>query len=254
MTRLLPLVIFAAALIAVPVAGQTTGTLTGRISDAANADRSAGALPGVRVTVTRSGGRDEKVTDASGRFSFAALPFGDYDITTSLPGFTPVTGHLTLSATKRTAHLEWSLKVGCLQEVMQVVIDLPQAARDASLIAHVRVTGEGAISQWSTTPECGFFPAREYSITVVGVVPGGSSAAAPNAAVRPLTQAGQALAPGAEYLMLLRWDAATERHWIMGPYYVARIDNGRVSRDGPRELQGLSVADALKRLRRWAGQ
>lgn len=254
MARLLPLVVLAAVLAAAPAAAQATGTLTGRISDAAFDDRNAGALPGVRITVTGPEWRGEAITDGSGRFSLSALPFGHHEITAFLAGFTPVIGHLNLSATQPTAQLDWSLKVGCLQEVVQVVIDLPEAARDASLIAHVRVTGDGPITQWSTTPECGFLAAREYPVSVVEAVPGDHAAAAAATMRRLFTPALDPLAPGAEYLVLLRWDAAFERHWTMGPYYVARIDNGRVSRDGPKELQGLPVADALKRLQQWAGK
>ena len=50
-------------------------------------------MPGVTVTIASpalQGGARTTVTDAEGRYRFAALPAGDYQVTFELAGFAPV--------------------------------------------------------------------------------------------------------------------------------------------------------------------
>ena len=77
-------VVFAACLVTASSAAQTTGSITGRITDTAG-----GALPGVSVEATSASlqGRRASTTGAYGEYRLSALPPGAYQIRASLPGF-----------------------------------------------------------------------------------------------------------------------------------------------------------------------
>ncbi|MDQ3171605.1 MAG: carboxypeptidase-like regulatory domain-containing protein, partial [Acidobacteriota bacterium] len=72
------------ALVSPVSAQQTTGTVTGRITDAQQA-----AVPGVTVTATNTatGFSRSDVTTSEGLYRIAALPVGTYDIKAELQGF-----------------------------------------------------------------------------------------------------------------------------------------------------------------------
>ena len=74
--------VFAAALVTVGAAAQTTGTIRGTVIDAGD-----NALPGAVVTASGSGVDTETVTDAAGAYEFAALAPGEYVLTASLFGY-----------------------------------------------------------------------------------------------------------------------------------------------------------------------
>jgi protocatechuate 3,4-dioxygenase beta subunit len=67
-----------------PARGQTAATLTGTISDV-----SGGALPGVQITLqhTSTSLRRTSVTTADGRFVFAGVPAGEYELRAEFSGF-----------------------------------------------------------------------------------------------------------------------------------------------------------------------
>ena len=79
----------AAAWLVMPAhAQETTGTITGIVTD-----ESGGVLPGVTVTVKHVGtGRTlERVTSDTGLYTAPLLPVGAYEITFTLSGFQPLT-------------------------------------------------------------------------------------------------------------------------------------------------------------------
>jgi hypothetical protein len=71
---------------AVPALAQTSATLTGTV-----ADTSGGALPGVALTLRNAGTGLTRtaVSDLDGRFVFAGIPAGGYDLRAELTGFRP---------------------------------------------------------------------------------------------------------------------------------------------------------------------
>ena len=76
---------FLLSLLAVATAtAQTTGTIEGAV-----VDQNGTPLPGVSVTVTGSGVRQEVVTGADGAYEFTDLAAGDYLVTATLAGFAP---------------------------------------------------------------------------------------------------------------------------------------------------------------------
>ena len=71
-------------LAAATATAQTTGTIEGAV-----VDQNGTPLPGVSVTVTVSGVRQEVVTGADGAYEFTDLAAGDYLVTATLAGFAP---------------------------------------------------------------------------------------------------------------------------------------------------------------------
>ena len=66
-------------------AQQTTGTITGRATDAQNL-----AVPGATVTLTGPQGSQTTITDGQGRFTFPHVTPGTYTIRVELTGFNAV--------------------------------------------------------------------------------------------------------------------------------------------------------------------
>jgi hypothetical protein len=85
MTALLTLCII--ILGAAPAKAQTTGTITGTVFDA-----SGGALPGVALTLRNVGTSLMRAatSSADGRFVFAGIPAGGYELRAELSGFRPI--------------------------------------------------------------------------------------------------------------------------------------------------------------------
>jgi Carboxypeptidase regulatory-like domain len=71
----------------VPARAQTSATLTGTI-----VDTSGGVLPDARIAVRQveTGLTRQAVTGVDGRFVFAAMPVGEYDVQVERSGFRPL--------------------------------------------------------------------------------------------------------------------------------------------------------------------
>ena len=86
-----PTVALLAAMAVAPVlAQQTTGIITGIVTDA-----QGGAIAGVTVTVTSTstGLSRSSVTNTQGLYQLGPLPSGTYDLVTAAAGFAPVERH-----------------------------------------------------------------------------------------------------------------------------------------------------------------
>jgi len=85
-------------------------------------DQLGGLLPGVSVTLVQQpdGARYDTTSDRNGAFGFTLLPPGEYQLTTSLPGFATVTNPVKI---QRGTALDRSitLPLGTLQEAVSVV-------------------------------------------------------------------------------------------------------------------------------------
>jgi Ca-activated chloride channel family protein len=103
------------------------GVITGTVVDTGGA-----RLPGVTVTLTGSVTRST-TTNERGEFTFADLRGGEYELETSLPGFTTVRRMVTLEV-GRTEQITIEMRVGALSETVTVTgasLDV-QSARIAS--------------------------------------------------------------------------------------------------------------------------
>jgi hypothetical protein len=120
-------VLFISLLVA---SGQDTFRINGVVRDS-----EGGLLPGADVTLD---GGLTVIADADGRFEFANLTKGIYDIRARLAGFRAQTQQVRVGAAP-TTHILIALPVGMLREVLHVAPEPSEAYREADAIAHVRI-------------------------------------------------------------------------------------------------------------------
>jgi hypothetical protein len=108
--------------LAAPLAAQTTGSIYGTITDSSGA-----VLPGVAITATNTLTNEARTVhaDASGAYTFAQLPIGDYKVRAELDGFTSVSREGIELSLNRNARVDAALKVGAQSETVTVVADAP---------------------------------------------------------------------------------------------------------------------------------
>lgn len=94
----------------------TSGSISGEVRDTQGA-----AVPGATVTLTSAQGSKTLVTDSQGRFFAPFLTPGTYGVKVELTGFSPVERKNVAVRLGQRVELEFSLKVGDLQEVVEVV-------------------------------------------------------------------------------------------------------------------------------------
>jgi hypothetical protein len=99
-----------------PAAQSGPGALNGVLYD-----QLGGLLPGANVSLVQqpNGGRYDTTTDRNGAFRFTLLPPGDYELYTSLPGFSTVTNRIRLDA-GTVIERSITLPIGTLQETVSV--------------------------------------------------------------------------------------------------------------------------------------
>jgi hypothetical protein len=108
------------AIAGIASAQQTTGTLSGIVNDSQGA-----SIPGATITLTSEQGTKTFVTDSSGRFNAPFLTVGRYSLKVELAGFSPVEQKNIDVRLGSTLDLAFTLKVGELQEVIEVVGGAP---------------------------------------------------------------------------------------------------------------------------------
>ncbi len=116
--------VLAAMLVALATAGdargqETTGTITGIVTDDSGA-----VLPGVTVTVKQieTGRTSESVTSEQGIYTVTLLPIGTYEVTFTLGGFQPLTvGNIRVSVNDRL-QINGKLGVGGVAERVDVSV------------------------------------------------------------------------------------------------------------------------------------
>ncbi len=109
-------VVSALMLLVMALEAQTTGTLTGTITDASGA-----VIAGVKVVAAgkSTGERRETVTNAAGAYTLPFLPPGEYELTFSIPGFNPQIRTVSLAVTERVA-VDASLQPAGVSERVEV--------------------------------------------------------------------------------------------------------------------------------------
>ena len=119
MTRLLVCVPVCLLLLLAPATAraQTSGTITGIVADA-----SGGALPGVQLTLrnvatglTRASG-----TGVQGRFVFAGIPAGEYELRADLSGFRPLIRQRLAVSVAQTLSVALVMEIGGLEQSVTV--------------------------------------------------------------------------------------------------------------------------------------
>ena len=100
----------------VPCMAQTLGTITGEVKDGSGA-----IIPGATVTVTNTGtnASREMPSNASGIYTFTALPPGPYVVKSELQGFKTVQQEVDLHV-EQTVRVNFTMEIGTLSETAEV--------------------------------------------------------------------------------------------------------------------------------------
>lgn len=123
------------ALIAAPAAAQqTTGNITGRITDEQGA-----AVPGVTVTAKNAdtGFVRTETTNAEGLYRLNGLPVGTYELSTEIAGFGKVDRKDLIVNVGQTLPLDLTLKLATVQEAVTVTGESPLIETGSSAVGGV---------------------------------------------------------------------------------------------------------------------
>jgi hypothetical protein len=133
--------VLALALVSAAAAGATAQVRLAELSGIVT-DDSGGVLPGVTVTVTQVGTKNQRsdVTQASGTYFLAGLEPGVYEIRFELVGFTPVVFESTRLAIGQSQRVDTKLTVATIEETVRVVGEAP-------IVDTTKSTLSGRISQ-----------------------------------------------------------------------------------------------------------
>jgi hypothetical protein len=223
---------------------QTGGTT--RLSGRA-VDTGGNPLPGVTLTLTGNGVSATAVTDGTGRFQLDAFVISSagYSLTASLVGFETTTPTRVRTVPGETTVLkDIVLRLGCAEVDLVVQRSLLADAREAALVAHVRVESIAAAREWRGEHSCVI--AHEVTAWVEA-----DAAQGARRQMRFLTRTRHAIERGDEYVAAFGWDPMHRR-------YVAftlpvRVANGVATLDDQSVSEGLErqmgVDELLKRLR-----
>jgi hypothetical protein len=131
LTHLLVVLLLAFS-VALGARGQSTGTITGTVSDPTNA-----LIPEATVTLLNVGtGQSRAVqTNASGVFLFPDVPIGSYTMEITKPGFETQKRSATELLTGQTIGIDVTLKIGTQVETVQVGTETQQVQTATSEVA-----------------------------------------------------------------------------------------------------------------------
>src|SRR5439155_24459874 len=121
-TLLLPTLVSLVLSSTLPVGAQTTGVITGTITDSTGA-----VVPGATVTVRNMGTAEERVVEgnASGFYIAYSLPVGTYEVEATATGFKKVSRpNIQLNVADRLA-INITLEVGAINESVSVTSTAP---------------------------------------------------------------------------------------------------------------------------------
>jgi hypothetical protein len=117
-----------------PVSAQTSGDITGLVTDSSGA-----AVVGATVTVTSqaTGAARRATTNSEGIYSFPSLLPGDYEMKVEQQGFkTAVRGNVQLQV-QQTARIDITLEVGSVGETVTVTGGVPLLATESNAVGTV---------------------------------------------------------------------------------------------------------------------
>ncbi|HMD35539.1 MAG TPA: TonB-dependent receptor [Vicinamibacterales bacterium] len=115
-------------------AQQTTGSVTGRVTDPQGA-----AVPGATVTAksAATGFMRAEVSDAEGLYRLNALPVGLYDVTAELSGFTTISRKAIDVNVGQIQTIDFAMKVASVAETVNVTGSAPLIETSASSVGGI---------------------------------------------------------------------------------------------------------------------
>lgn len=168
---IVPLISLILTLSGSAASAQTSATLAGVVQDA-----SGGVLPGAQISARHvdTGVTRQTITGADGRFTFAGLPAGEYEVRSSLSGFRPLVRAGIRLTVGENASLTLVLDVGASETVMVSGAASQVNTRSAELsylvdqrtIAQLPVNGRNITDLMSLLPGVTPFPNRDNGSVV----------------------------------------------------------------------------------------
>jgi outer membrane receptor protein involved in Fe transport len=133
-TILAALVLLGTFAVSTATAQQTTGNITGRITDAQGA-----AVPGVTVTAksATTGFSRTDTSDAEGLYRLTGLPVGNYELRAEMTGFSPFDQKDVIVNIAQTTDINISLKLAGLTESVSVTGESPMIKTSDSSVGGV---------------------------------------------------------------------------------------------------------------------
>ena len=151
------------ALIVVPAAQTSVGTITGIVKDTAGA-----VIPGASIRIAAKGMAPlTRISDSKGAFTFQRVPVADYDVTATLSGFKQFTARITVSSTK-TTRVDIVLQASAAPETVAITTD---ALMTGDVAKNARVAGGGRGGGTGYGPPLPSFVAGGTAGGVVGGMP-----------------------------------------------------------------------------------
>jgi hypothetical protein len=236
-----------AAFFAAPLLAQdASGGIKGHV-----VDQQHSVLPGVLITLTGENGSRKAISSEAGRFGFENIPPGTYTATAELAGFRTREKSIVIT-TGPTSELEFVLAVGCnaIIDLMYLTYTVPQAAREADVIADVRITERRVFEHPMTEDVCPSTETR-YQATVVEPVKDSAKVRMPLASVEWWEDGVPSMQVGDEYIVLRKEDPATSKSYPLVGRYVFLVRDGRIAKDGTEwGIDGQNVKRFMTTLRR----
>ena len=127
------LMLCAAAVLNVATLAQTSGTISGTVTDA-----SGGVIPNAKVAARNltNGERRDTVTNANGQYAFPSLPPGEYEIEIEQAGFAITKRKATLSITERIA-VDFALQPSTVKEQIEINSAAPLLQTETAALGRV---------------------------------------------------------------------------------------------------------------------
>jgi hypothetical protein len=146
-----------------PLAGQTLGEITGRVSDPSGA-----GVPGANLTLvnTSTNAIRQAVTSDDGFYDFPSVPPGVYTLRTEHSGFKTATSTSVTVQVQQSVRLDFTLEVGQITESVQVeaAADLLQSENatvgtvvDSKIITEAPLNGREYLNLVAMTPNVSNF-------------------------------------------------------------------------------------------------
>jgi hypothetical protein len=129
------LIVVLCGFLAMPaLAQQTSGNITGRVTD-----QQGGALPGVTITATQAttGFTRTVVTDGEGLFRLIGVPIGSIDLKLEMAGFATLDRKNLILNVSQTLNLDVQLQVATMSETVTVSGDTPLLETTSSSVGGV---------------------------------------------------------------------------------------------------------------------
>ena len=119
--------------LAVTTFAQTSGTISGTVTDA-----SGGVIPNAKVAARNltNGERRDTVTNANGQYAFPSVPPGEYEIEIEQAGFAVTRRKATLSITERIA-VDFALQPSTVKEQIEINSAAPLLQTETAALGRV---------------------------------------------------------------------------------------------------------------------